>query len=343
MPRTISSPVIPAHKSLTKGAFTGPVSAADVLQASKRIAPYIIRTPLIYSRALSQQTGAEVWLKLENLQNTGSFKIRGAANRILQLSAEERKRGIITVSSGNHGRAVARVAQETGIAATICLSTLVPENKVEAIRSYGANVHVAGNSQDEAQEEAERLIREKGLVWISAFDDLAIITGQGTIGLEIMQDMPDCEIIMAPLSGGGLLAGIALATKSISSYTRIIGVSMEIEPGMVRSLEAGKPVNVDEHPSLADALGGSIGLDNRYTFPYIRDYMDEAVLVSEASLAPALRYTFENEGLVIEGGSATVIAALCDGKIGDIKGKKIAVVLSGRNISTDKVIKALTD
>ncbi|WP_020593862.1 hydroxyectoine utilization dehydratase EutB [Kiloniella laminariae] len=327
----------------TKGAFSGPISAVAILLASNRITPYILRTPLIYSRALSKETGAEIWLKLENIQNTGSFKIRGAANRILQLSEEEKRRGIITVSSGNHGRAVAQVAQKAGIEATICLSKLVPENKVEAIRSYGAIVHIAGNSQDEAQEEAERLILEKKLVWISAFDDPVIITGQGTIGLEILQDMPDCDMIVTPLSGGGLLAGIALATKSLSSHTRVVGVSMEIEPGMVRSLEAGKPVNVDEHPSLADALGGSIGLDNRYSFPYVRDYMDQAVLVSEESLAPALRYTFENEGLVIEGGSATTVAALLAGKLGDIKGKKIAVVLTGRNIATDKVIKAITE
>ncbi|WP_261842174.1 threonine/serine dehydratase [Aliamphritea ceti] len=312
------------------------VSLQTVLQARDRIASIIRPTPLIFSSAISEAVGCEVWLKLETLQTTGSFKLRGASNRMLQLSEAEKKRGVVAVSSGNHGRAVAYIAKILGIRAIICVCDLVPENKRQAIRSYGADLRVVGNTQDDAQEYADSLIDKEGLTWIAPYDDLDVIAGQGTIALDILNEQPDIDTIIAPLSGGGLLSGIALAAKAISPAINVVGTSMEVEPGMVRSLEAGHPVTVEEPPSLGDAIGGSIGLNNQFTFPIVRDFMDAAILVSEESLRPAMQLLFESEGLVMEGGSASALAGALHTDFQRREAQKIAVVISGRNISSER-------
>lgn len=309
------------------------LSLQSVMQARQRIDTIIRPTPLIYSEAISKLANCEVWLKLENLQTTGSFKLRGASNRMLQLSETEKQRGVVAVSSGNHGRAVAYIAKMMGIQAIICVCDLVPENKREAIRQYGADLRVVGHTQDDAQAYADQLIAEHGFSWIAPFDDLEVITGQGTIALDILNENPAIDTIIAPLSGGGLISGIALAAKAISPAIKVIGASMEIEPGMVKSLAAGKPITVEEPPSLADAMGGSIGLDNQYTFPIVRDFMDSAILVSEQSLRPAMELLFDTEGQVMEGGSASALAGLLHPDFQNCGAKKVAVVISGRNIS----------
>ena len=314
---------------------------ADFASTRERIAGLVRPTPLIRSDAISKIVGCEVWLKLETLQITGSFKLRGAANRMLQLSDRERARGVIAVSSGNHGRAVAYVARRLGIQATICISDLVPENKREAMRAYGADLRVIGRSQDEAQAYADEQIAEHGLTWIAPYDDLAVIAGQGTIASEVLEALPQTDAILAPLSGGGLLSGLALVGKSLSPAIEIVGASMEIEPGMVRSLEAGRPVTVEEPPSLADSIGGSIGLSNRYTFPIVRDFMDQALLVSEQSLGPAMRLLFEEEGLVMEGGSASALAAALLPGFKSDRRRTVVIVISGRNIATPRFMSAI--
>jgi len=309
-----------------------PVTMSQVYQARQAILPHIRRTPLVFSPTLSELVNGEVWLKLENMQVTGSFKIRGAATRMLQLTEAEKSRGVVAVSSGNHGRAVAAFSQQLGIKSIICMSSLVPANKIAAIEGYGAEARIIGDSQDDAQEEADRLIAEENMTWVAPYDDPIVISGQATIALEIIEELPTVDTVIAPLSGGGLLSGIAIAAKAADPSIRVIGASMEVEPGMVKSLEAGHPVTVDEFPSLADSLGGSIGLNNTYTFPIIRDLMDQAVLIAETELAPAMRHIFQNEGMVIEGGSAVAIAAMFGDKIPDLAGRKIAAVISGRNI-----------
>jgi threonine dehydratase len=286
----------------------------------------------VYSPSLSEIAGAEIWLKLENMQVTGSFKMRGVSNKMMQLSDAEKAAGVVTVSTGNHGRAMAAFAREIGIRAVICGPSSVPGNKTEAIRSFGAEVRLIGDTQDEAQLEADRLVAEEGLTWVAPFDDPTIIAGQGTIALEIVEELPDVDAIVAPLAGGGLLSGIAVGAKSLDPRIEVIGTSMEVEPGMVRSLEAGHPISVAEFPSLADALGGSIGLNNQYTFPLVQELMDEAILIAEDELAPTMRHIFRYEGIVIEGGSAAAPAAAYTGKLSRLKGKKIAVVISSRNI-----------
>lgn len=316
--------------------FEDLIHLSDLFRARQSIAPHVRRTPLSFSPSLSDATKAEVWLKLENLQVTGSFKLRGAVNRMLQLDDAEKKRGVVAVSSGNHGRAVAYFAARMGIKATICLSSLVPSNKIDAIKSYGAEVKIVGDSQDDAQIEADRLVEEQGLVWIAPYDDLRVIAGQGTIALEVVEDLPEVNMIVAPLSGGGLVSGIAIGMKQIDRRIRVVGASMDCEAGMVQSLKAGRPVTVGEGPSLADALGGSIGLSNRFTLPIVQAYMDQAALISEDELVPAMQLMFRGEGMVIEGGSAVAVAALFGGKIPCMAGKKIACVITGRNIDPER-------
>lgn len=309
------------------------VSLQDIMCAARRISPIVRKTPLVFSEALSERAGFEIWLKLENLQTTGSFKLRGASNRILQLSKSEKARGIIAVSSGNHGRAVAYLAKRLGVTARVVVCSLCPENKRQAMRDYGAEVILHGDTQDEAQAHADRLIEDHGYTWADPYDDLNVIAGQGTIALEALTDLPDADMIIAPLSGGGLLSGIALATKSISPEIAVVGSSMEIEPGMVRSLEAGKPVHVDEHPSLASSITGAIGLRNRYTFPIVRDFMDRAVLVAEEALAPEMEIFAETEGMIVEGGSITSVIAALSPEVRDMAPRRAVVVISGRNVS----------
>ena len=306
------------------------LTQAAIYRARKAIAPWVRRTPLIRSAALSERIGANVHLKLETLQETGAFKLRGAFNRLLQLAEAERERGVIAVSTGNHARAVAFAAKALGVPAVVCMSSLVPDNKVRAVRATGAEVRIAGRDQDEAEEVARQLADERGLVFVSPFDDPHVIAGQGTIGLELLEDLPALDCVLVPLSGGGLIGGIALALKAADTSIRVIGVSMERGPAMVRSLEAGRPVAVAEEPSLADSLGGGIGLDNRYTFALVRDLVDETVLVSEAEIAAAMAHLYWQEQQIVEGGAAVGVAALLAGKIeapGDL-----VVLLSGRNV-----------
>jgi threonine dehydratase len=272
-----------------------------------------------------------VHLKLETLQETGAFKLRGAFNRLLQLSGAERERGVIAVSTGNHARAVAHAANALEVPAVVCMSSLVPDNKVAAVRATGAEVRIAGRNQDEAEEAARQLAEERGLVFVSPFDDPHVIAGQGTIGLELLEDLPALDGILVPLSGGGLIGGIALALKSADRSIRVIGVSMERGPAMVRSLEAGRPVAVAEEASLADSLGGGIGLDNRHTFALVRDLVDETILVSEAQIAAAMAHCYWQEQQIVEGAAAVGVAALLADKV-KTTGADLAVLLSGRNV-----------
>lgn len=306
----------------------------DLHLARKRTCGLLRRTPLVESDSLSALTAAPVFLKLESLQTTGAFKLRGATNRLLMLSPEERERGVVTVSTGNHGRALAFAARRLGMRAVVCLSQLVPENKRAAIRKLGAELRIVGHSQDEAAREAERLIGEEGLIYVPPFDDFHIIAGQGTLGLEILEDCPEVEELLIPLSGGGLISGVALAVKGSLPGVRVVGISMERGAAMYHSLQAGRPVEVEEEKSLADSLGGGIGLDNRFTFPLVRELVDEVVLLSEAEIAAGMRHLFREERLVAEGGAAVGVAAILAGKAGG-RGRTSVAVVSGCNVDMD--------
>ena len=310
---------------------------ADVYQARQRIRTTIQRTPLIKSSWLTELTGSEIFLKLECLQTTGSFKLRGATNKILSLNRDEKERGVIAVSSGNHGRAVAYVAQKHNLPAVICVSETVPENKVSAIRELGAEVLVSGKTYDQATEDAIEVQRERGLTMIHPFDDPHVIAGQGTIGLEIMDQEPEIDTVIVPLSGGGLLGGIALTLKSIDPRIQTVGVSMDKGAAMIESLKAGNVVEIVEEVSLADALIGGLGPENQYSFKINQKYVDRTALVSEKEIATGMTFALEKEHLVVEGGGAVGIAALLAGKVKDL-GRKAALVISGSNVSLSTLL-----
>lgn len=299
-----------------------------VRAAQARIQHIAIVTPLITSM-LSEQFGCELLLKLENVQPTRAFKIRGAANAIESLTDEQKSRGIVCCSTGNHGRGVAFVTKQMGIPTTVCLSSLVPETKVKAIKELGANVCRIGNTQEDAILEADHIV-STGATEIPAFDDARIVAGQATIALELLERRPDLHNIIVPLSGGGLAGGIASAAKQIRPSMRIVGVSMERGAGMYESIQAGKPVEVEEHLSLADALGGGIGGDNQITFNLCRKYLDDIVLVSEADIYNAMRVAFWQDGIITEGAGAVCHAALLAEKLKP-KGAT-AFIVTGANV-----------
>lgn len=309
------------------------IGLADIEAARERIASTIRQTPVNLSDALSTVAGVPVHLKLEHLQHTGSFKLRGAANAVARLSDKERAAGVVGVSTGNHGRGLAHAAKAAGVRCIICMSRLVPQVKVDGIRALGADVRIVGKSQDEAQAEVDKLVAE-GMTMIPPFDHPSVIAGQGTLGLEICDQIPDVETVVVPLSGGGLIAGVAAACKARNKDIRIVGITMERGAAMVASLEAGEPVEVEELPTLADSLGGGIGLSNRYTFAMTRDLVDETYLINEAQIATGMRHAYWQERQIVEGSGAVGIAAVIAQKFKP-KGP-IALILSGGNVDMEQ-------
>ena len=306
------------------------VGAEEINSAHIAISDTVRMTPVAESRFLSNLHGVPVYLKLEQTQVTGSFKVRGATNAVASLSAAEKKSGVVGVSTGNHGRGLAYAASAAGFRCIICMSNLVPQAKIDGIRAHGAEVRIVGNSQDEAQIEVDRLVEEEGMIMIPPFDHRAIISGQGTLGLEVLQQIPDATTVLVPLSGGGLISGVAAAIKAKRPQTRIIGISMQRGPAMHECLKAGKPILVEELPTLADSLGGGIGLANRLTFAMTRDLVDDTVLVSEVEIAKAIRHIYWQERQIVEGSGSVGVAALLAGKINS--SGPVVAILSGGNI-----------
>ncbi len=313
----------------------------NVYQAHSRIKPLIWQTPVIASADLAEKTGARaVHLKLECLQNTGSFKVRGAANKILSLSDKEKAKGVITFSTGNHGKAVAYVAAQAGIKAVVCLSEHVASYRVEMIRAFGAEVSLKGHSQDEAEKNYQQLMVSRGLVPVVPFDDPKIIAGQGTLALEILSKLPDTDVLMVQLSGGGLLAGMAMVAKSINPSIHVVGLSLEQSPAMLQSLKAGMSVQVEEKDSIADSLLGGIGFDNQYTLPMVEKFADEHLLISEEDIKDGMFYIFDKQRLIVEGAAAVGIGALINKKI-NVNGKKVVALLSGSSINSEEYIRLI--
>ncbi len=301
-----------------------------------------METPVLASPELDERTGAHVWLKLENLQVTGSFKVRGAANKILSLSRGEKERGIVTISSGNHGRAVAFVADLLDIPSVVCVPEWVDPTKLAAIRRHRAETVLYGKTYDEAEERSFQLERERRLVYVHPFDDPLVIAGQGTIGLELIEQLPLLDTAIVPLSGGGLISGVTLALKRSNPEFRVVGVSAANARVMHESLEAGKPIAYPEEETIANALAGGIGLDNRHTFELVRDLVDEYVLVSEDEIRDAMAFAATEHKLVVEGGGAVGIAALLAGSV-SVQGENVAVVVSGGNIEAPVLARIIAE
>jgi threonine dehydratase len=308
----------------------GTVERSDVLAAAARIAPLVDRSPLIRSFPLSRALGSDVWLKIESLHPPGSFKIRGAANKLLSLTESERRAGVVASSAGNHGAAVAHVAELLGIPATICVPLSVSPVKLEAIRRSGAEAIVSGTTFDEAVAVSRAIERELGLVYVHPFDDPEVIAGQGTIGLEILDSLPQVDLVVAALSGGGLIGGLGVALEPARPVVRLAGVSAERAAAMAASVRAGRPVDVPEEPTLAEVLSGGIGQDNRYTLSLVRRHVDDHVTVSEEEIAEAMRFALREHRLAIEGGGVVPIAAALASKLPPAG--TMVLVVSGGNV-----------
>lgn len=308
------------------------LSVLEIWEAKKRIDGFIKRTPLIYSKSISDLSNTPCYLKLENLQDINAFKIRGAANKILSLTEEERILGVTTFSTGNHGLAVAYISNKLGIKSTICMSKHVPQVKLQAIKSLGSKIKLVGSNQDDAEEYCFKLQKEKGMTIINPFDDPYVIAGQGTIALELLEDLPDLSNVIVPVSGGGLISGIALLLKTINSNIKVFGVSQSQAPVLVKSLEAGHPIRMKEKETLADSLLGGIGDNNQYTFKMVQKYVDEIQLISEDEMADAIVLMLKNHRMLIEGAPAAGIAEIIKNKETKKYKGKTAIIISGSNI-----------
>ena len=308
------------------------ITLADIQGARKTIADSVFLSPCAYSETFSRLTGNRIFFKLENLQMTGSFKERGAVNKLSTLTPEQRVRGVVTASAGNHAQGVAYHATRLGIRSKICMPVGTPLIKVSSTRNYGAEVVLFGNNFDEACEEAERLRKAGNLTFVHPFDDDAIIAGQGTIGLELLEQQPDLEAVVVPIGGGGLIGGIACALKEIRPGIKVVGVETERIPSMKAALAAHKPVTLPPAATIGDGI--AVRRAGDHTLPLVAKYVDEIVTVDEEEIANAILLLLEREKTVAEGAGAASAAALLNHKT-SLKGLRTAVVISGGNIDVN--------
>lgn len=306
----------------------------EIYDAKERLKGHIKETPVVYAPNL----GDDVYLKVEVLQDTGSFKLRGAYNKIATLTEEEAEKGVIACSAGNHAQGVAKSATERGIESIICMPYHAPLSKVAATRNYGAEVVLVKDSFDDAAAYADKLSKEEGYTFIAPFDDEKVIAGQGTVGLEILDKLPDLDIIVVPIGGGGLISGIALAAKSIKPDIKIIGVQTKISPGMYESVKEGKIVTVKGGSTIADGI--AVKTPGNITYEMTKELVDDIVLVTEGEISSAILTLLEQNKIITEGAAASTVAALMYKKFNH-RGKKVCCVLSGGNIDVTRVSKVI--
>jgi len=314
------------------------ITISEIREARERIAPHIIRTPLVPSPTISARYGCEVFLKLETMQKAGSFKVRGAMNRILSRREEIGEKGVIAASAGNHAQGVAVAARVAGVPATVVMPVWASVSKQAAARAYGADVILEGTTLEESIRHAKGLAAT-GMTYIPAFDDPEVIAGQGTIGLEILEDLPRVDLILVPVGGGGLIAGIAAAVKGVDPRVRVQGVQAAACPSAAEAVKAGRPVMVEAGPTLADGI--RVRQVGEYAFPVIRDLVEEIILVDEEEIAEAMLLLLERKRVIAEGAGAAPLAALLSGKVRLREGSRVVLVVSGGNVDTpllDRVI-----
>jgi threonine dehydratase len=314
------------------------VSFRSILEARRKIGNLVTKTPTYLSNVFSQRTGAEVYLKLECFQPVGVFKIRGAVNKICSLSPSELERGLVTASSGNHGLAVAYAAKIYGAKAVVVVPENAVKEKVEAIESYGADIVKYGKDYDEAYSKALEIQREAGTTFVQSFEDPFVVAGQGTVGLELLEDVPDLDAIIVPVGGGGLISGISIAAKTLNPKLRIVGVQSEGAPAVYRSWRAGKIVEVDSVNTVADGLAARKPPD--LTFGIIKRYVDTVLLVSEEEIGEAVLALLHDAHILAEPSGAASLAALLF-KYHPKPEEKVAVIISGANISIDYLVSLL--
>jgi threonine dehydratase len=311
--------------------MTNQVSLDDIRHAAERIKASARRTPLEGSRWLSSELNTEVLLKLECLQLTGSFKLRGAMAKLSRLTEEERRRGVLTVSAGNHGLAVAHCAEALKLDARIVVPRSASRAKVEAIRRYPVTLIECGETYDEAERAARRMEGESGAIFVSPYNDPEVIAGQGTIALEILEDAPDVEAIVVPVGGGGLVAGVAIAAHAVHPHVKVYGAEPATTATMSAALAAGRIVEIVEEETVADGLAGNIE-PGSMTFPVTRDLIDGMIVVDETTIRRAIARVAREDHLMIEGSAAVSIAALGDARL---RGRRVAAIVTGRNITLD--------
>ena len=310
------------------------ISFVDIEEARERIKDQIYLSPFPHSETISRMTGNKVFFKLENLQLTGSFKERGALNRLLTLTPQEAQRGVIAASAGNHGMAVAYHSRRLNIASTIVMPVSAPLIKVTRVRQYGATSVLSGHDYDSALAEALRLSEERKLTFVSAFNDPWIVAGQGTIGLELYEQNPDLDAVVVPVGGGGLIAGVALALKTLMPKIRIIGVQAEAVPSMKAALANGAPAQIPPATTIADGI--AVRAVGATPFELVKSYVDEIVTVSEREIANAVLLLLEIEKTVAEGAAAVPLAALINKKL-SLANKNIGLIVSGGNIDMNLI------
>ena len=314
------------------------VTLQDVRLAQSAIAHLALRTPIFPARSLGQMAGCELFLKAENLQRAGSFKVRGAANKIAGLSPDQKARGVIAASAGNHAQGVALAAATLGIPSTIVMPTGASLPKVEATRGYGATVLLQGDDFDQSQRYARRVMRENGMTFIPAFDDPAIVAGQGTIGLEMLEQVENLDAVVVPVGGGGLISGIGLAIKETAPGIQVIGVQAEAATAVVDSYKANRRVTVKRQATVADGI--AVGTPGRITLPLVSRYVDDMVVVEEEEITQAMMLLLERAKLLVEGAGAVGLAAVLGDKI-QVAGKRVAVVLSGGNVDAHLIARVM--
>ncbi|MBU1180639.1 MAG: threonine ammonia-lyase [Proteobacteria bacterium] len=308
------------------------ITLEKVKKAADLIREIIIMTPLVHSPALSRQFKGEIFLKLENLQKTGSFKIRGAANRILSDINRIGHAGVVAASAGNHAQGVALAAKKAGVPAAIVMPEWASITKQEATRAYGGDVIISGQSLGESLEKAKELAKEEGRILIHPYDDPDVIAGQGTIGLEILGNLNDVDMIIVPVGGGGLISGIASVVKALKPETKVIGVQSEACPSAYESLKKGRIVTVNSSLSIADGI--SVKQTGKLNFRIIRKYLDDIVLVRESDIAAAVLMLLERKKILAEGAGAVPLAALMSGAIKVKKGSRTVLLISGGNVDS---------
>lgn len=310
-----------------------------IIQAYHRIKNYLPPTPLIFAQQLSLLTHINIYLKLENLQPTGSFKVRGAFNKLLSLSSDEKKRGVIAASTGNHGAAVAYASKKLEIACLVCVPTVASSLKVNNIRSYGAEVQFHGNECLEAERYARDYAHKNNMIYLSPYNDTEVIHGQGTIGYELAEQLEAIHTVFASVGGGGLIVGTSGYLKSLLTTIQFIGCMPENSPVMVECIKAGKIIEIETQPTLSDATAGNMDADS-ITFPLYQKYIDENILVSEAEIKAALCLFLEKEHLLVEGASAVSLAGLLKVQK-NLQKKNVVIIVSGANISLETLKKVI--
>lgn len=306
------------------------IDLTTIYQANERIKGVVVETPFAYAPRLSEECGCEIYLKKENLQVTGAFKIRGAYNKIATLSEFEREQGVIAASAGNHAQGVAMAAQIFGIKALIVMPESTPLTKINGVRYYGAEVILAGSNYDEAYAYASAYGQEHGMVFVHPFADEAVMAGQGTIALEMLETCPDLDAVVIPVGGGGLISGMASAIKALSPQTKVIGVSAQGAPAMKESFDAKRPIDSPSVRTIADGI--AVRDTSEITLKHILETVDQIVTVDDEEIANAILFLLERQKLVVEGAGAAGVAAMLHGKLDELKDKQVGIVLSGGNM-----------